>query len=120
MVSSPSSMACLFQPGDGLGGYRISRLLGAGGFAEVYEAIHRDLKPANILVTTADVVKVIDFGIAALRTWSSGPHHESVLGTALYMAPEQLHARPSDARADVYSMGVILYEALAGTHPLGL
>ncbi len=64
--------------------------------------IHRDLKPANILVTPNDVVKVIDFGIAKLKSWISTAN-EHLFGTALYMAPEQLHARPSAARADVYS-----------------
>ena len=88
-------------------------------YAHSRGVIHRDLKPANILVTPADVVKVIDFGIARLPSYGSGGNH-NLVGTALYMAPEQLHAQPADARADVYSMGVILYEALAGTHPLGL
>ncbi len=89
------------------------------GVAEAHRVgvIHRDLKPANILLTASGVVKVIDFGIAKLRTYSVPTDH--LLGTALYMAPEQIQARPSDARADVYTMGVILYEALAGAHPLG-
>ncbi len=214
-------MASLFQPGDGLGGHHIVRLLGAGGFAEVYEAvdaagtrralkvlapegmrgssvraglareaqallriehpnvvqlfeagieedrvylvlemvegrtlgeklgdpltvaaledvvewvyqacegvaeahevgvIHRDLKPANILVTPSGVVKVIDFGVAALRSWTTSSA-SNLNGTALYMAPEVLHGQPSHAGVDVYAMGVILYEALTGTHPLEL
>jgi serine/threonine-protein kinase len=81
--------------------------------------IHRDLRPANILVTPEGVVKVIDFGIAKLRT-RSVPTDDHLVGTTLYMAPEQLWGRPSDARSDVYAMGVILYEALSGVHPLGL
>jgi serine/threonine-protein kinase len=91
------------------------------GVAEAHRVgiIHRDLKPANILVTPEGVVKVIDFGIAQLRTWSV-PTDDHLLGTVLYMAPEQLFGRPSDARSDVYAMGVILYEALSGVHPLGI
>jgi serine/threonine protein kinase len=218
MVGWSIPMAHLFRPGDGLGGYRIARLLGVGGFAEVYEAvdragvhralkvlnaapsrrmkaglareaealvriehlnvvriyeagieeeyvylvlemvdgvtlgnklgdpsalplmedavrwihqacdgvaaahrvgvIHRDLKPANILVTPAGAVKVIDFGIAKLKRWAA-TSVGAIVGTALYMAPEQLQGGTLDARADVYSMAVILYEALSGMHPLG-
>jgi eukaryotic-like serine/threonine-protein kinase len=91
------------------------------GVAEAHRVgvIHRDLKPANILVTPEGVVKVIDFGIAKLRSWSA-PSNDHLVGTALYMAPELLYGQASDARSDVYAMGVILYEALSGAHPLGL
>ena len=91
------------------------------GVAEAHRVgvIHRDLKPANILVTPEGVVKVIDFGIAKLRSYRSSSN-DHLIGTALYMAPELLHGQPSDTRSDVYAMGVILYEALSGVHPLGL
>ena len=82
--------------------------------------IHRDLKPENVLLTADDGVKVVDFGIALLE----GPamtrltRAGAMLGTPAYMAPEQLLGGPVDARADLYSFGVILKEMLTGHHPL--
>jgi serine/threonine protein kinase len=90
--------------------------------------IHRDLKPSNILVTLQDgrpVVKVIDFGIAKATGFSAsaGPvltRVATLLGTPAYMAPEQadLGVVDVDTRADIYSLGVVLYEMLTGTTPL--
>ncbi len=81
--------------------------------------VHRDLKPENILVTSDGTVKIMDFGIAldesARRlTWSG---LSSTIGTPDYMAPEQVSGRRGDARTDIYSLGVILYEALTGNLP---
>ncbi|HKF28692.1 MAG TPA: serine/threonine-protein kinase [Candidatus Binataceae bacterium] len=81
--------------------------------------VHRDLKPENILVTAAGVVKIMDFGIAldeeARRlTWSG---LSSTIGTPDYMAPEQVSGRRGDARTDIYSLGVILYEMLTANLP---
>ena len=84
--------------------------------------VHRDVKPDNIFVTQAadgnDFVRVLDFGIARRLT----PGHSrtevgAVLGTPYYMAPEQAAGRPVDARADVYSVGVAMFEALSGSAP---
>jgi len=90
--------------------------------------IHRDLKPSNILVAPYDdrpVPKVIDFGLAKaiyepLTEHTLHTAHEIVLGTPLYMAPEQAHLNnlDVDTRADIYSLGVLLYELLTGTTPL--
>jgi serine/threonine protein kinase len=90
------------------------------GVAEAHRvgAIHRDLKPENLLVTDGDVVKVIDFGIAKLLTWGMKTTHAQKLGTALYMSPEQIDGKPADPRMDVYAVGLMLYEALAGAHPI--
>ncbi|MBV8137140.1 MAG: serine/threonine protein kinase [Deltaproteobacteria bacterium] len=81
--------------------------------------VHRDLKPENILVTAAGVVKIMDFGIAldeqARRlTWSG---LSSTIGTPDYMAPEQVSGRRGDARTDIYSLGVMLYEMLTASLP---
>jgi serine/threonine protein kinase len=92
----------------------------ADGVGEAHRRgiVHRDLKPENLLVTPQDIVKVIDFGIAKLAGWGVKTTQEQKLGTALYMSPEQIQGKPPDARMDVYALGLILYEALAGAHPV--
>jgi eukaryotic-like serine/threonine-protein kinase len=81
--------------------------------------VHRDLKPENILVNAAGQVKIMDFGIAldesARRlTWSG---LSSTVGTPDYMAPEQVHGRRGDARIDIYSLGIVIYEMLTAALP---
>jgi urea transport system substrate-binding protein len=86
--------------------------------------VHRDIKPANIwLETPADSqgpvrVKILDFGLAKPIRDDAGLTQEGVtVGTPTYMAPEQLEARPVDARADLYALGVVLYRMIAGVPP---
>ena len=81
--------------------------------------VHRDIKPGNVMVTDAGRVKVMDFGIARAVSDSSSTVAETtqILGTAAYFSPEQAKGEPVDARADVYSAGVVLYELLAGRQP---
>ncbi|MBI5479244.1 MAG: serine/threonine-protein kinase [Deltaproteobacteria bacterium] len=96
----------------------------ASGLAAAHEKgiVHRDLKPENLFITKDGRVKILDFGLArtTVRTGSGAdstvPATEpgAMLGTAGYMAPEQVRGRPADARADVFSFGAVLYEALAG------
>lgn len=79
--------------------------------------IHGDIKPANILITTENRVKLTDFGMARLAS-----HHGndfSVRGTPAYWCPEQILGRAQDARSDIFSLGVVLYEMLAGVNPFG-
>ncbi len=79
--------------------------------------IHRDLKPDNIMVGPDGTVKLMDFGIAHVASESRITVDVSMLGTAQYMSPEQATGMPTDARSDIFSVGTILYEALAGEIP---
>ena len=77
---------------------------------------HRDVKPDNFMITKAGVVKVMDFGIARIRE-SDLTQTGSVMGTPAYMSPEQVNGQKIDARSDIFSLGVILYELLTGRKP---
>jgi serine/threonine-protein kinase len=77
--------------------------------------IHRDIKPANILLSTDGRVLVADFGIA--KAGDDLTATNTTLGTAKYLAPEQIEGGPVDARTDVYSLGIVLYEVLCGRPP---
>jgi serine/threonine-protein kinase len=78
--------------------------------------VHRDLKPENVMVLPGGVVKVMDFGIAKVLEAAGGTTTHSI-GTLQYMSPEQIDAVGVDARSDLYCLGLVLYEMLAGTPP---
>ena len=81
--------------------------------------VHRDLKPANVLINDEGVVKIVDFGVAAAQHQGDTQLTKTgyVIGSPKYMAPEQILGKKVDERADIYSLGVILYEMTTGTPP---
>ena len=89
------------------------------GLAAAHEAgiAHRDVKPENVLLTDTRVVKVADFGLARLLAGASETKSGMIIGTAAYLAPEQVSGGTADARTDVYAAGVMLFELLTGRQP---
>ncbi|MCI0572003.1 MAG: serine/threonine protein kinase [Myxococcaceae bacterium] len=79
--------------------------------------IHRDLKPANVMLTRTGVVKLMDFGVAKDEDLEALTREGMAVGTPAYMSPEQVTGTPLDARTDLFSLGVLLYEALSGERP---
>jgi eukaryotic-like serine/threonine-protein kinase len=93
------------------------QILGAARFAHRKGIIHRDLKPQNVLIDDEGRARVADFGIARGGENSDITATGSVMGTAQYLSPEQAQGKPTTPRSDIYSIGVILYEALTGRVP---
>lgn len=85
-------------------------------FAHARGIVHRDVKPGNILVRKDGTTKLLDFGIAAVQG-SDLTLRDQILGSPAYMAPERIRGRPSGPAADQFSLGVVLYELLAGANP---
>jgi serine/threonine protein kinase len=79
---------------------------------EPLNVIHRDVTPSNIMLTTTGAVKLLDFGIAKYETSGTYTQHRMIKGKTSYMAPEMVEERPFDARADLFSLGVVLHEIL--------
>jgi serine/threonine protein kinase len=107
-------------PLDAEAAYRLA-IEAAEGLEAIHRVgiIHRDLKPANIMITTDGAVRLMDFGIA--KPASAEPTVAApsgyVLGTPEYMSPEQARGRPVDFRSDLYSLGILIYEAVTGRVP---
>jgi serine/threonine-protein kinase len=93
----------------------------ATGMAVAHQAgiVHRDLKPANVLVDNDSLLKIVDFGVAAAQSHGDTQLTKTgyVIGSPKYMAPEQILGKKVDERADIYSLGVIMYEMFAGVPP---
>ncbi len=95
----------------------ISQVLSALGYAHARGVIHRDIKPANMMVTAGSAVKLMDFGIAKAAGDRKLTMTGTTLGSLFYMSPEQIRGRELDARSDLYSLGVSLYEIVTGARP---
>jgi len=91
----------------------------AEGLAHAHDhgVVHRDIKPANIMVVQQGPVKITDFGIARLPNSAVKTMTGLILGSPRYMSPEQVIGKTIDARSDIFSLGVVLYEALTGVAP---
>ncbi len=95
----------------------MQQVLGALSYAHGRGVVHRDIKPANIMVTSHGVVKLMDFGIAKSRVEQDLTRPGTTMGSMYYMSPEQVRGGTVDARSDIYSVGVMMYELFAGRRP---
>lgn len=91
-------------------------LLGALAHAHAHGVLHRDLKPENVMLVKRGAV-IIDFGLASLHDAAKLTHEGMAFGTPSYLAPERLRGQPHEVRSDLYAVGVMLYEMLAGLKP---
>ena len=111
-------LRALMKPGEPIAHARAVELAAqvADGLAYAHQhgVVHRDVKPANIMLLSSGMAKIMDFGIARMRTAEVRTQTGVVLGSPRYMSPEQVSGRRAEPRSDIFSLGVILYEMLTG------
>jgi serine/threonine-protein kinase len=95
----------------------IRQVLSALQYAHSRDIVHRDIKPSNIMITTEGQAKLLDFGIAFKASDKTLTKPGSMVGSLFYMCPEQVRGEQVDARSDLYSLGVTLYEIVTGRRP---
>jgi serine/threonine-protein kinase len=95
----------------------ISQVADGLWFAHQQDIVHRDVKPSNIMVMSGGIAKITDFGIARLPNSAVKTMTGLILGSPRYMSPEQVIGKTIDARSDIFSLGVVLYESLTGQAP---
>src|SRR6185503_6233336 len=95
----------------------IAQVAEALDYAHLKGVVHRDLKPSNIMVLADGTARVMDYGIARARRFEGLTVTGSFLGSPEYVAPEAIEGKETDARSDLYSLGVVFYEALTGRRP---
>ena len=105
LLSVPEVVDIIAQVADGL------------WFAHQQDIVHRDVKPSNIMVLKAGIAKITDFGIARLPNSAVKTMTGLILGSPRYMSPEQVIGKSLDKRTDIFSLGIVLYEALTGVAP---
>ena len=113
-----AELRALMKPGEPIPHSRAVEIAAqvADGLAYAHQhgVVHRDVKPANIMILSAGTAKIMDFGIARMRTAEVRTQTGVVLGSPRYMSPEQVSGRRAEPRSDIFSLGVILYEMLTG------
>jgi serine/threonine protein kinase len=95
----------------------VAQVAEALDYAHLKGVVHRDLKPSNIMILRDGIVKVMDYGIARARRFEGLTVTGAFLGTPDYVAPETAEGKGSDARSDLYSLGIVFYEMLTGKKP---
>ena len=95
----------------------ISEILDAFAYAHSKGIVHRDIKPSNIIIQDDGHVKIMDFGIAQIVSEANAADSKYIMGTPTYMSPEQIYGKSVDARSDIYSIGVLIYNMLTGRAP---
>lgn len=110
---------CIYRIGLSISAFLSLAVQLCDGISEAHsnQILHGDIKPSNIIIDHDGRVKIIDFGVSAIGIESVHSKDQSITGTSAYMSPEQLKGFQIDERSDLFSLGVVLYEALTSRHP---